>query len=169
MKEILNRRSIRKFKPGAVTDEQVHDILMAAMSAPNGFSTKEWEFIVVRSEEGYEKLERVQKWGKFARNSDVFILVCGDTHKETSEQLVALNVGAAIQNMLTEATYLGLGSLWLGVYSNDQFVADIQREFNIPSHIIPMGAIVIGHADQTLKPHDKFYADKVHKELFGQK
>ena len=142
---------------------------MAGMSAPNAFATNEWEFIVVQSEEGHAKLERSQKWAKSAHNAGAVILVCGDTRKEENEKLVALNGAAAIQNMLIEATHLGLGSLWLEAYGDDQFVADLQKEFGIPSTIIPIGIVAVGVADQERKPHDTFYANQVHLERYSKK
>ena len=166
MKAILERRSIRKYKKETVAKEKIQEVLMAGMSAPNAFATNEWEFILIRSDEGHAKLEKSQKWAKSARNADTVIIVCGDNKKEANEKLLALNGAAAIENMLIEATNQGLGSLWLEAYGDDQFVLDLQREFNIPSHLIPIGIVAVGVADQIRAPHDKFYKDKIHYESF---
>ena len=43
---IRARRSIRKFKPGAVvTDDQIKLLLEAAMLAPSACNTRPWEYI----------------------------------------------------------------------------------------------------------------------------
>jgi 5,6-dimethylbenzimidazole synthase len=47
---VHHRRSIRRFKPGAVTPEQVQNILEAARWAMSGANAQPWEFVVVRNE-----------------------------------------------------------------------------------------------------------------------
>lgn len=53
---IQARRSIRKFKPDAVSDELVREVLEAARLAPSGVNIQPWRFVVVKSEEAKEKL-----------------------------------------------------------------------------------------------------------------
>ena len=166
MDAIFKRRSIRKYKNEEVSDEKIHKIIQAGMSAPNAFATNEWEFIVIRSAEGHKKLEQSQKWAKSSHNASAVILVCGDTTKETNEKLLVQNCSAAVENMLIEATYLDLGSLWLEASGSDEFVDNLRREFNIPKHILPIAIVAIGVADQEREPHDKFYEENVHHEVF---
>lgn len=43
------RRSTRQFTDQEVKEEQIHDILCAAMVAPSANHVNPWEFIVVRN------------------------------------------------------------------------------------------------------------------------
>jgi hypothetical protein len=52
------RRSIRKFKPDPVTDDEVKKIIEAASLAPSGFNCQLWEFVVVRKQEYREAIGR---------------------------------------------------------------------------------------------------------------
>lgn len=47
MDEIINRRSIRKFKPQAVSKEQITAIIEAGILAPSSKNRQPWHFIVV--------------------------------------------------------------------------------------------------------------------------
>ena len=50
------RRSIRKFKPDPVTDDEINNILGAGSLAPSGFNCQLWEFVVVRKQEYREAI-----------------------------------------------------------------------------------------------------------------
>ena len=53
---VFSRRSIRSFTDQPVSDEQVSKLIAYGHAAPSGGNLKEWRFIVVRSEEGKQKL-----------------------------------------------------------------------------------------------------------------
>ncbi len=48
---VKRRRSIRKFKPDPIPDENVDKIIEAASWAPSGANTQPWEFVVIRKKE----------------------------------------------------------------------------------------------------------------------
>ena len=56
MKEIFNRRSIRKFKDQEVEPEKIEKLLRAAMQAPSAANQQPWEFIVVKERESLLKI-----------------------------------------------------------------------------------------------------------------
>jgi nitroreductase len=45
---VKNRRSIRRFKPDPVPDEDIEKIIEAARWAPSGYNSQPWEFVVVK-------------------------------------------------------------------------------------------------------------------------
>ncbi len=51
-----NTRSIRRFKPDPVPDEDIDKIIEVARWAPSGFNQQPWEFIVVRKPELRKKI-----------------------------------------------------------------------------------------------------------------
>ena len=53
------RKSVRKYKPLPVTDEQVQAILAAACLAPSGNNNQPWKFIVIRNEEHKARIAAV--------------------------------------------------------------------------------------------------------------
>lgn len=48
---LASRRSIRKFLPDAVTDEQIKQLITAAVAAPSGCNSQCWRFIALRTPE----------------------------------------------------------------------------------------------------------------------
>ena len=73
---------------------------------------------------------------------------------------------AAIQNMLLEITDLGLGSVWLGVYPDEDRVDYLRDLFKLPDHIIPLSIIPIGHPDEEKSIPERFDEGAIHLEHF---
>jgi nitroreductase len=72
------RRSIRKFKKDSVPDEMIMEILEAARIAPSGSNLQPSRFIIVKSEEGREKLKQCTPL-PFVHNAPVTIICLADT------------------------------------------------------------------------------------------
>jgi len=45
---VKNRRSIRRFKPDPIPDEEIDKIIEVARWAPSGFNQQPWEFVVIK-------------------------------------------------------------------------------------------------------------------------
>lgn len=114
MDTIFQRRSVRKFLEKKISEEDIKRILRAGMAAPSC----EWVFVVMRDRERFQKFLEVHPYATALKTADTVILVCADLNleKEPGEGWWIQDCSAAMQNMLLEATDLGLGSLWLGVH-----------------------------------------------------
>ena len=55
---LLKRRSCRKYLDTEVSDEQIDQILHAAMSAPSACNKQTWQFYVVKNKEVLSKLNK---------------------------------------------------------------------------------------------------------------
>lgn len=58
-----------------------------------------------------------------------------------------------MENMLLEATDLGLGSLWLGVYPKADRVACMKEVCKLPENVEPLGIIGAGRVDKRAAGH----------------
>lgn len=164
MEAIFNRRSIRKFKDFPITDEQLHLLLKAAMAAPNALSSNEWEFVVIKSAEGREKIIECQPHATAAKTAGAVIIVCGNTRFEKFPIFLQQNCCAAIQNILICATEMKLGSVWLGVVEDT--IPKLREAFNIPDYVLPVGMAAVGLTDESKDAHDRYFAEKVHFEHY---
>lgn len=99
LKEILNRRSIRKYKDKEIPDEVVAKLLHAAMQAPSANNQQPWEFIVVKNKETLKKISEVQPYAKMVKDAAVAIIVCGDLEKEVSKGRWVQDCSAATENL----------------------------------------------------------------------
>lgn len=113
MDTIFQRRSVRKFLEKKISEEDIKRILRAGMAAPSCKASCEWVFVVMRDRERFQKFLEVHPYATALKTADTVILVCADLNleKEPGEGWWIQDCSAAMQNMLLEATDLGLGSL----------------------------------------------------------
>lgn len=160
---IFKRRSVRKFKQDKVDDEIIQKLLECAMAGPSAVNKRPWEFYVIKSE---EKLERIKKTSLFSKfNAPLAIIVAGNTLRSLSikkNDFWIQDCSAAIENILLAATSLGLGTVWCGIYPMDGAVKRVQKELDIPKHIIPLGLVYIGYPDQFPEPRTQYDEKRVH-------
>ena len=110
------RRSVRRFKPDPIPDEDVEKIIEAARWAPSGANSQPWEFIVIKEKDLKNRIVEIIKehseygrkveltrqeelrWPSAARpegnpgfqDAPVFILLCGDPRTRESYPLLTL-------------------------------------------------------------------------------
>lgn len=147
MKEIFERRSIRKYQSRTIPFEILKKIIYAALKAPSAKNRQPWKFIVLTSEakekfvsimrQGIEKEENTKSLlpnsgsyiagakhtATIMSQASALIVICNPTGHSLYENLTPeekiyeradiQSIGAAIQNMLLEATALGIGTLWI--------------------------------------------------------
>jgi len=165
MKEIFNRRSIRKFEDRPVEKEKIDKLLRAAMQAPSAANQQSWEFIVVEDKDTLNKLSLMTPYAKPVAGSAVTLVLLANGDDLRVPTAWQEDLGAAAQNILLEAVHLELGAVWLGVATADAAVAYIKDTFSLPESIKPFALIAIGYPDgQKNEFVDRYNAQKVHYE-----
>jgi nitroreductase len=159
---ILARRSIRKYTSKPVSEEDVKNLLEAAMAAPSASNRKPWHFIIIREKEMLNALGNLHPYGKMLFETSVCICICGD--RSISEMFWVQDCSAASENLLLAATFLGLGAVWLGVHPREERSESIRNLLNLPENIVPLNMISIGHPAVEKKPRTQFDGTRVHKE-----
>lgn len=160
IKEIETRRSIRKYIDKSVEDEKIVQLLESARLAPSGDNSQPWHFIVVKSDLGRQKLSEVSHKQEWMLSAPVFIVCVADIRcrihegiyvclNETSPQaelkMVIRDTSISIEHILLEADNLGLGTCWVGWYTQEE----IRPVLNIPSDKYVLGVITVGYAGET--------------------
>lgn len=165
MKEIFNRRSIRKFKDQVVEPEKIDKLLRAAMQAPSAANQQPWEFIVVKDKAALDKLSQVSPYSKPVAGSAVTFVLLANTSELKVPTAWQEDMSAAAQNMLLEATHLGLGSVWFGVATSDDVAKNVRNLYSLPETIKPFALISVGYPDgQKNEFIDRYKSEKVHEE-----
>lgn len=165
MIEIINkRRSCRSFDTQVVEPEKVELLLRAAMQAPSAHNEQPWAFIVVTERESLDKYAREIQSAKMLKDAPLAIVVCALKEKIKCP-LYPQDLSAAIQNILLEATSLGLGSCWLGVFPRPERLDQVRMLFNIPESAEPFATIAIGYPKDPdhFKFKDYYNPEVVHK------
>ncbi len=165
---IFTRRSIRKFTDTPISDAHIERILQAAMAAPSAHNKQPWKFIIVRDKERFAGIAERNQYAQMALHASVCIAVCADTRPEDSRIFWQQDCAAAIQNMLLAARGLGIGSVWTGIYPNEERAQAFSEFFALPQGVIPIGIVVCGYPDQPFKTRDTYDTGKIFYEKWDE-
>lgn len=138
MEAILSRRSIRRYTEEIVSDDQLEQLLRAAMSAPSAGNEQPWRFIVIRDRTTMKKIQDFHPFARMLDEASVVVLVSGDLNLEKYKGFWVQDCSAATENMLIAAQSIGLGAVWLGLYPIKERVEGMRRLLRIPEHIYPV-------------------------------
>ncbi len=166
LETIFDRRSIRKFKPEPVTQEQIQMLLEAAVMAPSAQNRQPWHFIVCDDKALFQKFQQIHPYSKMLDEAPVMIVVCGDTEKQSGSHFYLEDCAAATENILLAAHEMGLGGCWLGLPPESDRQELVQQIFGMPAHIKPFCGIALGvPAQQPPRPERKLDG-LVHKNIW---
>jgi nitroreductase len=176
---ITSRRSIRDFTAEAITDDQVHALLHAAVLAPTAMHQEPWQFVVVQDREALRRYSEQAKTihieqthmfrglhdpsstpknGGFLRElsrPDFSIFYNDGTLilicARLDNPFAAADCWLAAENLMLAATGLGLGTCCIGASLTALNSAGIKNELAIPSGVSVVSAIIVGHPADSAK------------------
>ncbi len=161
MQAILTRRSIRRYTSERVSDEEVQQLLQAAMSAPTA-ANQPYHFVVVRDRGLLEAIPNFHPHATMLKTASVGILVCGDPTIETLKGRWVLDCAAATENMLIAANARGLGACWVGIYPVEERIQGMRNLLGIPEHLVPLSMVSLGSAAEKKAPPERFKPERIH-------
>jgi nitroreductase len=162
---LLERKSVRKYTNEDVRQGDLEYILRAAMSAPTARNTRCYSFIVIKDKQMHKKIASVHQAAQMILNAPVAILVVGDESLAYGGYLPQ-DCAASTQNILLAATARGYGSVWCGIYSNEERSEAISKLFNLPKNIKPFSLVVIGKTDDDSFPKNRWQTEKIKYEVW---
>lgn len=157
---IFTRRSIRKYTSEPVAADDVKTLIEAGMNAPSANNSQPWHFIVVDERGKLNAIMGVHPYSRMLAEAPLAIAVCGDPAVSKFWQQ---DCAAATQNILLAARSLGLGTVWLGVYPDEQRAKSVGALFGVPDDIKAMCIIAVGHPAEQKGRVERYDAGKVHK------
>ncbi len=148
LEAIAKRRSVRTFRGDNITDEQVELVLKAGFCAPSAHGTSPWHAVVVREQAVRDTLSSIHQYAGLVARAPVVIVVCVDPALG-SEPFWIEDASAFMENMLIQATGMGLGTCWIaikGTLSGDgKDVEQIVREvLQLPAAFHVLGMTPLG-------------------------
>jgi nitroreductase len=180
MEAIKTRRSVRRFKPDAIPDDVMNEVLEAARWSPSWANTQCWEFVVVKDQATKTRLsEEVLRQGNPAKHgvaeAPAVVVALGkegiagfykDKPSTDKGDWFMYDVGVAMQNLCLAAWGLGLGTVHVGLMD----AVKAQEILGVPAGtrvvaLTPLGypAVVGG------SPPRKEIADFVWHDKYGGK
>ncbi len=164
---IKGRRSIRKYKPLPLKDEDLNAILEAARWAPSWRNTQCWQFIIVRDPETRAKLAETLPETNRARDAvregaPLVIVACAEIGKsgyskegnqETNkgQWWYMFDTALAIQNMVLTAQSLGLGTIHVGLFDAEKATQILE----VPEDAAVVEMIPVGYPDEEPAPRPR--------------
>lgn len=149
IQELMARRwSPRAFDPDrAVERAQVLALLEAARWGPSCFNEQPWRFLVFDGSDP-DARQRARdclvEGNAWARRAPLLILSVARhdfTRNDKPNRHAQHDVGLATENLVLQATALGLATHQMAGYDADR----ARREFRIPEGYTPMAMIAVGH------------------------
>ena len=170
---IKTRRSMRKFTPEELTQDEVVTLLKAALMAPSSHRSNSWQF-VVDDKETLARLAKCKDAGAaFVADAPLAVVVLGDP---TITDVWIEDASIASIMIQLQAEDLGLGSCWAQVRerstADGRPAEDVVREIlGIPEQLRVLCIIAIGHKGMERKPFNEEHLlwEKVHINKFGGK
>jgi nitroreductase len=169
---IKRRRSVRNYVKKDLPDFLIEKILESTKYAPSAGNYQPWEFIVVRNEETKKDLVSAAYNQNWMLSAPILIIACinvrlaGAVYGERGARLYGIQaVACAIENMLLTAESLGLGTCWVGLFSE----VVVARILECPEYVRPCAIITLGYCDEKpLMPPKQSIQEFVHIEKFGE-
>lgn len=147
------RYSCRKFLDKPVPPEFLESILEAARWAPSGGNVQPWRFHLVHDPAVRKALTLAAYGQAFVLEAPAILVVCALPEKsarrygERGRSLYCLqDTAAAAQNILLEATRLGLGSCWVGAFQESM----ASQALNLDSGERPVAIIPLGYPGEPM-------------------
>ena len=162
MKEIFERRSIRKYSKLPISDSDIENLLRAAMAAPSAGNQQPWEFILIKDKNILADITKVHPYSQMLKEAQLAIVVCADLDKEKHSGYWVQDCSAATENILIESQYLGLGSVWLGVYPREDRVKGLKELLNLPVRVVPLSIVSLGYPAEKKDPSNRYDKLRIH-------
>ena len=152
LKESIEKRnSIRAYEDTPVPEEELLKVLEAARLAPSGRNSQAWKFIVVRDDEQRQALGRATGGQPHVHMAPViiaavatapeFIMACGI-------HAYPVDLAIAIDHMTLAAVDLGLGTCWIGAFSQDE----VKSILKVPEKYKVVSLLTLGYPSETGRP-----------------
>jgi len=152
IKDLLERRSIRKYKSEQISSEELDIILKAGSYAPSSMGKQSAILIAVQDKDTIEELEKLN--ANFSPNpkskpfygAPTVILVLGDKNNKNNIKDGSLCMG----NMMNAAHSLNIGSCWINrVYETFESEEGkvLLKKWGVDGEYIGVGACILGYPD----------------------
>ena len=154
---IKERYSVRKYKPDRITDEELHTILKAGMSAPTGCNYQPQRIYVLKSDEAIAKIRALSRC---AFDAPVVLLIALDETADWKSPLEAgcragiQDVSIVADHMMLAAWDIGVGSCWVNYFKP----SEVKAAFDLPVNETPILLMTLGYPAEDAKPlglHDE--------------
>ena len=150
--ELVNKRySVRSYKPDAVEDGKLQQVIEAARLAPTAANRQPFRLIVIHTAGKEAELRRVYDKTWFVE-APIVICACGVSEesyvRRGGRSYLDVDVAIAMDHLIMAATDLGLGTCWIGAFD----AAAARELLGIPASVEPIIFTPLGYPADQLRP-----------------
>jgi nitroreductase len=179
---IATRRSIRRFSDRPVDESMLESLLDSVRMSPSWANMQCWRFIVVRNAQLKAKISELTYVEAFmapkgykanpsktgVTEAPALIIACADPQQSGElwgQQYYMTDIGIAAQTLMLAAHSMGLGTVFVGVFEEEQ----LRLLLGIPANIRIVGLFPIGYPREIKKegPQRKPLGEIVYKEKWA--
>jgi nitroreductase len=140
---IAKRQSVRDFTDQPVSDDKLNAILEAAHTAQSGCNFQPWKFVVVKNAQVRKQLMQAANNQSHVGQAPVIIAAVALNPSRMMPCEVpacAVDLAIAVENMALAAVDQGLGSCWIGAFSqkNVKKILGVPDEYRVDA-LLPIG------------------------------
>ena len=170
MDAIINRRSVREYDTSKKVDyETLLKLCKVGESAPTARNQQSREYIIIDEASIIERLSNVSQGSRVLKNCNTVLAVIGKNKEELSTpHMQVQDLSCAVENILIEATHLGLGSCYIGIYPLEDRVSACDEILGVDGGAFTFALITIGYPKDKTVFYDKnkFKDDLVHHNRY---
>lgn len=148
---IQKRYSVRAYKPDAVDDHLLQQVLEAARLAPTANNQQAFQFIVIHTAGRQDELKRIYSREWFVQ-APLVICACGlparNWVRRDGKNYNDVDVAIAMDHLILAAAELGLGTCWIAAF--DPVAA--REVLGLPDDVEPIAFTPLGYPADTPRP-----------------
>ncbi len=151
VKNLVSRKSCRKFKTEHITRQEMEDIIAAGLNAPSGMNRQPARFVVVQDDAMVEQLSKMNAavvgmpFDPFYGAKDVIIVLA------KREGTYLYDGSLAMGNLLNAAWSMGIDCRWIHrakeVFESGEGKA-LLKKWGIKDDVEGIGFCILGHAEE---------------------
>ena len=146
---IKTRRSIRSYKKTKVPEDVLHRVLEAARIAPSGHNRQYWKFYVVESEDKKRGVAEACAGKNWIGEAPLIIVAVGMKYQYNrggymGDMSFTMDVSIAFTHLILAARAEGLGTCWIGDFSNDK----VKEALGLPEDEYIVALSPLGYPDK---------------------
>ena len=148
---LVQRRSVRAYKPEQITDDELKTVLEAGTWAPTGMGRQDPWIVAVQNPELLKKLSKMNA-AFLGMDTDpyygapTYVLVFGSDPAVWANSVP--DGSLVLGNMMNAAHAIGLGSCWINrereMFATPEGKA-LMQELGLPEGLIGIGALALGY------------------------
>lgn len=153
---VKTRYSVRKYSDRPVEPEKLARVLEAGRVAPTAGNGQPQRILVVQGE---EMLTKLRPCTPCHFDAPVVLLVCYRPNPDARVEgfrngdFAQVDAGIVMTHMMLQATDLGLGSCWVGLYS----ATALREAFAIPPEYEVLSLLPLGYPAEDAEPRDAHF------------